>query len=163
MNQDQGTQFFPSADLFPSETLFPLDTAAGGYYVHINAILPLPNGGLSQNRMGICSLALSYLSSSSVDLNTLDFKYNSDTGLVTLHHGNGDKILNLLSSTGSGSRLVQALETTKCFLPGRFTLSEASSQEFQQLFDQIAFEIIYSPNLIVDNVHIESYARTNVI
>ena len=48
------------------------------------------------------------------------FEYNSQTGDLCLVEGNTRKIITLLTTYSSGRRIVNALNTKSCFLPGTF-------------------------------------------
>ena len=110
------------------------------------------------NQIGLCAIYLNHLSPSDVGADSLSFTYHSDTGLLTLKLGDTEKIVSLLSSAGTGTRLVQTLETQKCYLPGRLT-QRVSCEDF----NSIQFHLSYTTNLALNNVSLESYARTNVI
>jgi hypothetical protein len=106
--------------------------------------------------------------------NFLTFVYSSDTGLLTLQQGyNYPHLLSLVSSTGTGQRMVDFLETNKCFLPGK--LSDHISED---QFQNIQFNLYFTTNLKLNaeatyneaaqitklnNIIFESYARTNII
>ena len=157
LQQTSAIGLYPREDLFPDVvSLFPEAIATDSYDIHINALMPLADG-LNYNRMGLCSMSLNYLSSIN-NTNELTFTYHSDTGLLTLKHGDTQKIMSLLSSAGTGTRMLQALETTKCYLPGVLTQGISAEQ-----FYTIQFEVIYSRNLAIDGLSLVSYGRTNVI
>ena len=154
-----GSPLVPSTELYPGMTLWPEGITAEGYYIVLGVSIPISNTQPTlYNEIGLCAIYLNYLSPSDVGANRLLFTYHSDTGLLTLKLGDTEKIVSLLSSAGTGTRLVQTLETQKCYLPGRLT--QGVSQED---FNSIQFHLSYTTNLALSNISLESYARTNVI
>lgn len=142
-----------------------------GYYIFLTASIPINK---KDNEIGLCGIKLKNLSSiNDAPANFLTLLYNSDTGLLTLQQGyNSPRLLSLASSTGTGQRMVDFLETNKCFLPGKLSEHISANQ-----FQNIQFNLYFTTNLTLNaevtvtedqktklnNIIFESYARTNVI
>lgn len=163
---EMNSPLFPSEELDPDINLLPKGITTEGYYIVLGAKIPVSISNMEQtnyNEVGLCSIYLNHLSPfdeslSDVGATKLIFTYHSDTGLLTLKIGDTEKIVSLLSSAGTGTRIVQALETQKCYLPGRLTQGVSTEQ-----FNEIQFYLSYTSNLALVDVALESYARTNVI
>lgn len=154
-----GSPLVPSAELYPATTLWPEGITTAGYYIVLGVSIPIADKTPTlDNQIGLCAIYLNHLSPSDVGADRLIFTYHSDTGLLTLKLGDTEKIVSLLSSAGTGTRLVQTLETQKCYLPGRLTQGVSCED-----FNSIQFHLSYTTNLALSNVSLESYARTNVI
>lgn len=163
---------FPAWGLWPDKVADTEALLDEGYYIFLTASIPINDQ--TDNEIGLCGIKLKNLSSiNDAPANFLTLLYNSDTGLLTLQQGyNSPRLLSLASSTGTGQRMVDFLETNKCFLPGK--LSEYISEN---QFQNIQFHLYFTTNLTLNaevavaedqktklnNIIFESYARTNVI
>lgn len=111
------------------------------------------------NNIGETSIELFNISLTNLtNSDSYTFEYNSQTGDLCLIEGNTRKIITLLTTYNSGRRIVNALNTKSCFLPGTFNGGK---------WDQISLSI-NSSGCIVDldratGNGINCYPRTTLI
>ena len=104
--------------------------------------------------------------------NTLNMRYDSESGLLFLQYGSStEKLLNLLNSSTSGERIVSSYNVKKFYIPGLF-----DNPSFDQSKLTLKLTCIFLNesggqiknttgffNTASTDSYIESYARTNVI
>lgn len=103
--------------------------------------------------------------------NTLNIRYDSESGLVFLQYGSSvEKLLNLLNSSTSGDRIVNSYNVKKFYIPGMFDNPAFDISNFHleltfKATDAAGADILMTNffNTATTDSYIESYARTNVI
>lgn len=103
--------------------------------------------------------------------NTLNIRYDSESGLVFLQYGSSvEKLLNLLNSSTSGDRIVNSYNVKKFYIPGMFDNPAFDINNFHleltfKATDAAGADILMANffNTATTDSYIESYARTNVI
>ena len=103
--------------------------------------------------------------------NTLNIRYDSESGLVFLQYGTStEKLLNLLNSSTSGERIVNSYNVKKFYIPGVFDNPSFDINNFYLELGFTATDAAKSDistngffNTSTTDSYIESYARTNVI
>lgn len=103
--------------------------------------------------------------------NTLNIRYDSESGLVFLQYGSSvEKLLNLLNSSTSGDRIVNSYNVKKFYIPGMFDNPAFDISNFHLELTFTATDAAGSNitmtnffNTATTDSYIESYARTNVI
>ena len=92
----------------------------------------------------LCSMTLQDLTLFMKEGKTLNFVYNSETGLVFLNTSESEtgSLLSLQTYTDSGDFLVKSLFTNKFMLPGEFTYPDfySSKLKFKIYFNKRTFE-----------------------
>lgn len=104
--------------------------------------------------------------------NTLNMRYDSESGLLFLQYGSStEKLLNLLNSSTSGERIVSSYNVKKFYIPGLF---DNPSFDQSKLTLKLTCTFLNESGGQIKNTtgffntastdsYIESYARTNVI
>lgn len=109
--------------------------------------------------------------SSQEEVETINLKYNSETGILLLKRGDSDEeIISLLTTTDRGNRIVQNYSSTKFLIPGQFNYPEFHIENLKFILEYERQdkdgEIIDETSLIskaLTSVVFECFPRTNVI
>ena len=100
---------------------------------------------------------------------SLNIRYDSESGLLFMQYGNSkEKLITTLNTISTGSRIVDAYEVKKFFIPGLF---DQPNFKWENLSFILSLDGYNNANLDNSqtlknsfwNAEIECYSRTNVI